>query len=124
MVKNSDNKDKINNKKLLYLIGILASIVSLFYIVIIILVVPFMKGSIINHIIVIGSTILFFLSAFISLYIETKTVYYKCNNCDYLFIPSFKSVFLAGHIGYTRKLKCPSCKCKCWDKKVYSKNDN
>lgn len=47
--------------------------------------------------------------------------YYECSNCNYKYIPTYKSVLFSMHINRTRKMKCPNCNKKSWHKKVISK---
>jgi transcriptional regulator with XRE-family HTH domain len=54
--------------------------------------------------------------------IEQKAGYYKCSECGNCYIPTFKSVFWAMHMGRTRKMRCPKCGKKSWHKKVISKD--
>ncbi len=56
-----------------------------------------------------------------ALKIEQLAGYYECANCRHKYIPSYKSVFFARHIGRTRYLKCPECGRKTWNKKVLTK---
>lgn len=53
--------------------------------------------------------------------IEQIAGYYECSNCNYKYIPTYKSVFFSMHINRTRKIKCPNCNKKSWHKKVISK---
>ena len=53
--------------------------------------------------------------------IEQTAGYYECAKCGHKYVPEYKSVFLAQHIGRTRKMKCPKCGEKSWQKKVISK---
>ena len=53
--------------------------------------------------------------------IEQVAGYYECANCHHKYIPTYKSVLMAQHIGRTRKMKCPKCNKKSWAKKVMSK---
>ena len=53
--------------------------------------------------------------------IEQIAGYYECSNCHYKYVPTYKSVFFARHIGRTRKMVCPKCNKKCWHEKVISK---
>ena len=53
--------------------------------------------------------------------IEQIAGYYECSNCNYKYIPTYKSVFFSMHINRTRKMKCPNCNKKSWHKKVISK---
>ncbi|MBQ7474444.1 MAG: helix-turn-helix domain-containing protein [Clostridia bacterium] len=65
----------------------------------------------------------FIVSATVCLRIEQVAGYYKCENCGSVYVPSFKSVNLAMHMGRTRYMKCPSCGKKSWQKKVISKEE-
>ena len=53
--------------------------------------------------------------------IEQTAGYYQCKECGHKYIPTFKSVFVSQHIGRTRKMKCPKCGKKSWQKKVLTK---
>ena len=53
--------------------------------------------------------------------IEQIAGYYECSNCNYKYIPTYKSVLFSTHINRTRKMKCPNCNKKSWHKKVISK---
>lgn len=54
--------------------------------------------------------------------IEQTAGYYHCEKCGYKYVPEYKSVFMAKHMGRTRYLKCPNCNKKSWQKKVIEKN--
>ncbi len=56
-----------------------------------------------------------------ALKIEQVAGYYECRKCHHKYVPTFKSVFFAMHIGRTRYLKCPECNKWSWNKKVISK---
>lgn len=53
--------------------------------------------------------------------IEQVAGYYECPECYHKYVPTYKSVLWAQHMGRTRKLKCPKCRKKSWNKKVISK---
>lgn len=53
--------------------------------------------------------------------IEQTAGYYECQNCKHKYIPQYKSVFMAMHMGRTRYMKCPKCGKCTWQKKVISK---
>ena len=53
--------------------------------------------------------------------IEQVAGYYECKHCGHRYVPSFKDVNRAMHMGRTRKMKCPNCGVKSWQKKVTSK---
>ena len=61
--------------------------------------------------------------ALIAVGIEQKAGYYKCAECGHRYVPSYKSVTMAMHMGRTRYMKCPECGQKSWQKKVISKDD-
>ena len=52
--------------------------------------------------------------------IEQKAGYYECKKCGHRYVPTFKAVNLAPHAGRTRKMRCPKCGEKSWQKKVLS----
>lgn len=52
--------------------------------------------------------------------IEQTAGYYECEKCHHKYIPTYQSVFWAQHLGRTRKMKCPKCGKKSWNKKVLS----
>ena len=55
--------------------------------------------------------------------IEQVAGYYECKHCGHKYVPTFKAIFIAPHIGRTRYIKCPKCHKKTWCKKVLSKED-
>ena len=76
-----------------------------------------------------GIKILLFIFAFlflitggsIALKIETEEGYYECQKFHHKYIPSYRQVYFAMHIGRTRYMKCPHCQKRSWQKKIYSK---
>ncbi len=53
--------------------------------------------------------------------IEQTAGYYECAECGHRYVPTYKSVFMAAHMGRTRHMRCPKCNQKSWQKKVLSK---
>ena len=53
--------------------------------------------------------------------IEQVAGYYECKKFGHRYVPTFKAVNLAMHMGRTRYLKCPGCGKKSWQKKIISK---
>ncbi len=53
--------------------------------------------------------------------IEQVAGYYECKECGHRYVPDYKSVFWATHMGRTRKMRCPKCGKKTWQKKVLTK---
>ena len=62
-----------------------------------------------------------FFGFFFALKIEQVAGYYMCGECGNRYVPSFRAVNLAPHMGRTRKMKCPKCGKKSWQKKVIGK---
>ena len=54
--------------------------------------------------------------------IEQTAGYYECAKCHHKYIPTYQSVLWSQHYGRTRKMKCPECNQKSWQKKVLSKD--
>ena len=63
----------------------------------------------------------FLIGCFCALRIEQIAGYYECKVCGHRYIPTFKSVNLAMHMGRKRYMKCPECGQKSWQKKVLTK---
>lgn len=76
-----------------------------------------------THIAIIGisSFIIFFIGISFALKIEAVAGYYECKKCHYKYVPSYKDIYWAIHLGRSRYLKCPHCNQKSWNKKVISK---
>lgn len=53
--------------------------------------------------------------------IEQVAGYYECKACGHRYVPTYKAVNLAMHMGRTRYMRCPECGKKSWQKKVLSK---
>ena len=72
-------------------------------------------------ILILGAFVLLLIGVSFALKIETEAGYYECQNCHHRYVPSYKSVYFAMHIGRTRYLKCPECNRRTWNKKVLTK---
>ena len=57
-----------------------------------------------------------------ALKIEQVAGYYACKECGHKYVPPFKSMNLAPHMGRTRYMRCPECGKKSWQKKVIRKD--
>ena len=62
--------------------------------------------------------------AFIAVGIEQKAGYYECQHCRHRYVPTYRQVNLAMHMGRTRYMKCPECGKYSWQKKVLGKEDD
>lgn len=56
-----------------------------------------------------------------ALKIEQVAGYYECKACGHRYVPTYRSINRAPHMGRTRKMICPACGKKTWQKKVISK---
>ena len=75
----------------------------------------------IRLVIVLVSLIPFFIAVPFLIKIEQRAGYYQCAECGHCYVPTFKSVLWAPHMGRTRKMVCPACGKKSWQKKVLTK---
>ena len=66
--------------------------------------------------------VLFLAGCFYALHIEQVAGYYQCKECGHRYVPTYKAVNLAPHMGRTRYMRCPKCEKKSWQKKVLSKD--
>lgn len=73
-------------------------------------------------IIVFGSLVPLFIALPFMIQIEQKAGYYECQCCKHRYVPTFKAVFFAPHYGRPRRMKCPECGKKSWQKKVLDGN--
>ena len=65
--------------------------------------------------------VVFLIPCFYALKLEVSVGAYKCKNCGYEIVPTYKQALNAMHMGTTRYLKCPNCNKRTWCKKVIKK---
>ena len=53
-----------------------------------------------------------------ALRIEQTAGYYECARCGHRYVPTYRAVNMAMHMGRTRYMKCPACGRRSWQKKV------
>ena len=118
MVKEKEAADK-RLLALEWVIGILSVLVLL---------IPVTIGSLVpiqqewvRLIIVFSGFIPAFAGFFCALRIEQVAGYYACKECGHRYVPTFKAVNMAMHMGRTRYMRCPNCGKKSWQRKVISK---
>ena len=70
---------------------------------------------------ILGVCLVFLIPCFYALKLEVSVGAYKCQNCGYEIVPTYKEVMMAMHRGFTRYLKCPKCNKRTWCKKVLKK---
>ncbi len=62
--------------------------------------------------------VMFIWGVYLALKAEQTAGYYECSKCGARYVPTFKAVFFAPHMGRTRYMRCPECGEKSWSKKV------
>jgi DNA-directed RNA polymerase subunit RPC12/RpoP len=65
--------------------------------------------------------VVFLIPCFYAYKLEVSVGAYKCKNCGYEIVPTYKQALNAMHRGTTRYLKCPNCNKRTWCKKVLKK---
>ena len=70
---------------------------------------------------ILGICIVFLIPCFYALKLEVSVGAYKCKNCGYEIVPTYKEAMMAMHRGFTRHLMCPKCNKRTWCKKVLKK---
>lgn len=65
--------------------------------------------------------VLFLAGCYYALRLEQVAGYYECAECGHRYVPTYKAVSMAQHMGRTRYMRCPECEKKSWQKKVLTK---
>ena len=73
---------------------------------------------------VLGLCVVFLPPCYYALKLEVSVGAYKCKNCGYEIVPTYKEVMMAMHRGTTSHLKCPKCEKRTWCKKVLNLEDS
>ena len=106
------------NKRLFLSVNIIGIVSTIFFLAFALLLSLTMEDSKWFIIIFLCAAVVYIIAMFGALALDTVAGYQECKNCHHKFKPTFKEIFFAPHIGYTRKLKCPKCNKKTWCKKV------
>ena len=75
-------------------------------------------GGVWQLVTILGICVAFLVPCFYALKLEVSVGAYKCQNCGYEIVPTYKEVMMAMHRGFTRHLMCPKCNKRTWCKKV------
>lgn len=108
-------------KRLLYLECIIGLGCSIMFMVLIFVASFIQMDAIIRILLIVVGCILFVVGVMNCIKIEQISGFYECGNCHHKYIPTYKQVLFSIHTGRTRKMKCPKCGRKSWNKKVISK---
>lgn len=108
-------------KKMLFYENVIGCITTLCFILLIFMTSFYVKNTLMSILLFIVAFVILLVGVSIALKIETEEGYYECQKCHHKYIPSYKQVYFAMHFGRTRYMKCPQCKKRSWQKKIYSK---
>ena len=70
---------------------------------------------------ILGVCVMFLIPCIYAVKLEVSVGSYKCKNCGFEIVPTYKQALGAMHLGTTRYLKCPNCNKRSWCKKVLKK---
>jgi len=70
---------------------------------------------------IVSICILFLIPCLYAVKLEVSVGAYKCSECGYEIVPTYKEAMMAKHRGFTRHLLCPKCGKRTWCKKVLEK---
>ena len=121
MVKEKEQADR-RLLKMEVLIGILSCIV-MFVPIFIGALVPIEKDWV-RLIIVLSGLIPGVIGFLVALKLEQVAGFYECQKCGHRYVPTYKAVNLAMHMGRTRYMQCPKCGEKSWQQKRISKESD
>ena len=112
-------KEKVaNDKKFLLAEIIIGLAATLNFILSLVIFIYFINNTFWGIIFLIINVFIFMLGIGCCILIEQRAGYYRCQNCTNEYIPAYREVFFAPHLGRTRYMKCPKCHKKTWNKKV------
>ena len=74
-----------------------------------------------RYVLIVIGLVPFLVVALFDIKIEQTAGYYECKKCGHRYVPTYSRVLWAMHINRTRRMRCPKCKQKSWQKKVISK---
>ena len=122
MVKEKEQADR-RLLKMEVLIGILSCVV-MFVPIFIGALVPIEKDWV-RLIIVLSGLIPGLIGFLVALKLEQVAGFYECQKCGHRYVPTYKAVNLAMHMGRTRYMQCPKCGEKSWQqKRIRKESDN
>ena len=116
----SKQKDEAD-RRLLFAEGLFVSVITAFFLIFVFVACFVQMADWLRIGLVSSGLVLFVIGAAYGLRIEQVAGYYECAKCHHRHIPTYASVLWASHMGRTRHLRCPECKCKSWNKKVIGK---
>lgn len=110
-----------NDKRLLDLQVVICVTSLVYYLAMIVLAAYLPMPGWLRLVLILGGLVPVIVSLVFALKIEQVAGYYECQECKHRYVPTFKAVNMAPHMGRTRHMRCPECGKKSWQKKVLSK---
>lgn len=114
-------KEEMQNKKLMMYENVIGFGSTLSFLIQVLVAVFFVKNTTAQILLFILAFAFLIIGVSFALKIETETGYYECQKCHNKYVPKYRSVYFAMHLGTTRYMKCPKCGKRSWQKKVMSK---
>lgn len=113
-------KEEYDKKMLFleYVIGILSAIILLGFTSI---AAYFQMDVWVRIVLIVSGFVISIIGFLCAVRLEQVAGYYECGKCGHKYVPTYKAVNLAPHMGRTRYLKCPECGKRSWNKKTISK---
>lgn len=65
--------------------------------------------------------VMFLVPCFYAVKLEVSVGAYKCKECGYEIVPTYREAMMALHRGFTRHLMCPKCGRRTWCRKIREK---
>ena len=115
MIKQKEEKDK--QLLLLEWVLVILSLLVLFIPMFIGVYLPIEKEWL-KYLIIFAGVLPFLVGLSFAIRIEQSAGYYECRHCKHRYVPTFRAVFFAMHMGRTRYMRCPKCNKCSWQKKV------
>lgn len=106
------------DKQLLDLEVVIGVIASITFLILIFIACYFDMNSILRIVLIVIGSIIFAYGCGNAVKIEQVAGYYECKECHHKYVPTYNAVLFAMHRGRTRKMNCPKCGHKTWQKKV------
>ena len=103
------NQEVKQTKKMFFYENVIGIGSTSIFLILIFMSVYFVENSVLKVILFILSFIFLIIGVSIALKIETEEGYYDCLKCHHKYIPSYQQVYFAMHYGRTRYMKCPHC---------------
>ncbi len=111
-------KEELQNKKLLLYEKVIGYTSTVSFLILIFVTSFLVQSKTARVILFILAFVLFIIGISFALKIETETGYYECPHCHHKYVPDYRSVYFAPHLGTTRFLRCPECQKRGWQRKI------